>query len=496
MKKIFFIITLISVSTVFAQTKNIFLDRDFWKTNPSISIVDEKIAEGNDISELTRFGFDGFVYGLLENVNNKTLKYLLTKKGNGVNKLTHDGRTYIFWAAYKNNVEIMKHLLANGAKTDIIDDKGYSLLNFAAVTGQQNPELYDLILAKEPNMLKQKTPKGADALLLLIPKLKDLKFTKYFTDKGLDLYSLDKDGNGAFNYTAQTGNIKMLDLLIEKGFPYKKLNKEEGNAMLFATRRSRQGYNPLSFYKYLERLGISPNIVTKKGETPLHNIAYGSKDIETIEYFINKGQDVNTANEKGNTPFLLATYRNSLEVIKMLSPRVKDINKKNKEGQTALSNAVRSNTPEVVKYLLSKGADASVKDVKGNNLAYYLVQSFNSKRKEEFQSKIALLSEAKFDITELQQNGNTLYHLAVEKGDLKLLKTIQKFSVAVNAKNREGLTAFHKAAMTAKNDEILKYLLSIGADKHAKTDFGETAWELAAENELLKEQKADISFLK
>ena len=39
---------------------------------------------------------------------------------------------------------MVNYFIGNGAKMDVIDDKGYSLLNFCAVTGQQNPELYEI----------------------------------------------------------------------------------------------------------------------------------------------------------------------------------------------------------------------------------------------------------------------------------------------------------------------------------------------------------------
>ncbi len=72
-----------------------------------------------------------------------------------------------------------------------------------------------------------------------------------------------------------------------------------------------------------------------------------------------------------------------------------------------------------------------------------------------------------------QKDGNTLYHLAVIKNDLNLLKKIADLKIDSNAKNNDGLTALHKAAMIAKDDAILKYLISIGAQKDAKTEFDE-----------------------
>ena len=59
-----------------------------------------------------------------------------------------------------------------------------------------------------------------------------------------------------------------------------------------------------------------------------------------------------------------------------------------------------------------------------------------------------------------------------------------------------GNTVLHLAALTAKNDKILKYLLSAGASVKAITAFEETAFDLASENEILAKNKTNISFLK
>ncbi|APG64828.1 hypothetical protein LPB136_05390 [Tenacibaculum todarodis] len=488
---LFSLLLLSSIAT--AQNSNIFLKRNFWKTNPTIEQIEQKIKDGNNATKLNRAGFDAIVYALLENANENVIKHLLTKEGNSVNKLTHDGRTYIFWAAYKNNIAIVKHLLAKGAKTDVIDDKGYSILNFTAAAGVENTDLYDLLIKHGANVVKDKTPKGADALLLITPNLKDFTVVDYFINKGLDLKTTDKNGNGAFNYTAQKGNKEMLELLIQKGLPYKSLNKNGGNAMLFATLGSRSGYNSLDFFNYLEGLGITPNITNNEGKTPLHNLAYSNKDLATLNYFIDKGVDVNQADKEGNTALLNAVSRNSFEVIKLLASKTTNINHVNKNGQSALTKALRNNV-NIVEFLLKKGADVSIIDSKGNNLGYYVFNTFNPKNEKEFQQKVNLLKAKGLQVDKPQKNGNTLFHLAVEKQSLAMLKYIEKYKININAKNSEGLTALQKAVMTAKNDVIIKYLITKGADKAVKTDFEETLFDLAKENEALKNK--DINFLK
>ncbi|WBX77710.1 ankyrin repeat domain-containing protein [Tenacibaculum ovolyticum] len=476
-----------------AQTKNIFFDRAFWETTPTIATIDQKIKENNSATALNPNGFDAVTYAILAKAPNTVIKHLLNLKGNDVNKLTHDKRTYIFWAAYKGNLELVKHLINSNARLDLKDSHNFSPLTFAAVAGQTNTEIYDLFIKNGIDIKKDVDEKGANALLLLIGHLKDFKLVDYFTNKGLKLNSTDNHGNGAFNYTAYKGNKAMLELLIKKGVSYKKNSSNGDNAILASTIGSRSGYNPLSFIKYLESIGINPNITNKDGITPLHNIAYSNKDIEVFNYFLKKGVNPNQIDNNGDNPLIKSAGRNSLEIIQLLASKTKSINHTNKDGKSALTNALK-NSPKVIDLLLKKGADVSIVDTQGNNLNYYLFKTFNAKQKDAFKEKLNLLKGKGFYVKKIQKNGNTLYHLAVEKQSIAMLDFINKYNIDIDAKNKKGLSAIQEAVLTAKNSTIIKYLITKGANKNVKTDFDETLYDLAKENEALK--NIDISFLK
>ncbi|WP_407556958.1 ankyrin repeat domain-containing protein [Winogradskyella sp. 4-2091] len=473
----------------FSQS-NVFLNREFWDSKPSVETIEERIKDGNNPSEANSNNFDGVVYAILQNAPFKSIVYLMTQKGNDVNKLTHDGRTYIFWAAYKGNTEIVAYLLENGAKTDLTDDKGNTIINFAAGAGQANTKVYDLILEKNVDLIKKTNPNGANALLLGAPTDTDFKLTSYFQSKGLSIKSLDNDGNGIFNYVAKAGNIELMNSLLEKGL------KGTDQAFLFAATGTRGNSNGIEVYKYLESVGLNPNVTNNEGVNPLHVLAARSKDETVINHLLEKGIDVFATDNKGNSAFMNAASRNNLAIVKLLSQKLKLVDSKNKKGQSALTLAVGSNVADVVEFLLNNDADATIIDEKGNDLTYYLINSYSSRNKEQFSKKLALLKSRNVNLSKVQESGNTWYHLAVEKNSLELLKLATEMKQDINAKNKEGNTALHLAALKAKDDKILKFLIEQRADKKVVTDFEESAYDLAKENELLTEKKISIKFLK
>lgn len=490
MKKILFAV--LAMASLGAQAqKNTFFDQAFWKGNTDLATIKAAIANGSNPSQLNQMSFDASVMAINNNAPAESILFLLAQPGNDVNKLTHDSRTYLFWAASRGNLPVMEYLLTNGAKVNMQDSHGYSPLTFAAVGGQADTKVYDLLISKGADVKKDLNHDGANALLIALPNDKDFKLTDYFVSKGLSLNSTDAAGNTAFNYVARSGNIELMNKLIAKGVKY------NDNAILMAAQGGRGSSNGLAVFQYLEGLKLKPTVIGSNGETALFSVARKPKQEEIINYFLSKGVDINTADKEGNTAFMAAAGGNrDLATLELLAKNVKNINQVNAKGVSALAMAVRGNSAEAVKFLLDKGADLKTADKEGNNLAYYLFQSYGPRGKEDFTAKLKLLTDKGFDVAAVQPNGNSLYHLAVAKNDLALAKMVTDYKVDVNLKNKEGYTALHKAAMTAKDTELLKYLISVGAKKDVATEFKETPYDLATENEFLTKNKVSIDFLK
>ncbi|WP_269242085.1 ankyrin repeat domain-containing protein [Flavobacterium limnophilum] len=489
---------------VSAQQKNTLLEQSFWKTSPDVTAVQAEIAKGNNPSASTANAFDAVVMAINNDARAATIKFLLEQPGNTVTKSTHDNRIYLHWASNKGNVEIVEYLIAKGSDINLEDSKGETPLTFAAVSGQTNTALYDAFF-KAGTDPKKKYKDGLNLLLMAIPSDKNLALSTYFATKGMSLKDTDTDGNTAFNYAAKSGNTTLLKSLLEKGVKY------TDNALIFAAQGSRRDATSLETYKYLvEDLKIKPTATSKSGETVLHLLASKPNQTETINYFLSKGVDANKADNEGNTPLMIAASARDTAALELLLPIVKNNNAQNNKGESALTMAIKSGTPEAATLLLNKGADVKVLDKDGNNLGFYLVQSYrpqmmgmgrnpessNAPKQDPFAAKTKILQDKGLNLSAPQKDGNTLYHIAVIKNDMTILKKIADLNIDINVKNKDGLTALHKAAMISKDDVILKYLVSIGAKKEINTDFDESPYALAKENETLTKKNVSIEFLK
>ncbi len=502
MKKLF-LATFLFVALHAGAQENALLDKKFWAAKPDVAAVKAELAKGFDFQNI-----EGSADPIFIAINNdapfEVIKLLIDQPGVDLKRTIVEGRIYLHIAAHKNNAAVTDYLLEKGSDMEFLDANGHTALSFTAFNTQLKPSTID-IFVKHGLDIQQKYPKKNDAnlLLLAVGYDKDLTTTDYLLSKGLSIESTDDNGNTVFDHAAKIGNVDVLKGLIKRGAKY------TPNALLFAGQGTYRSANKLETYQYpVDELKINPHSTDKSGRNVLHYVVRKQNQQDVISYFFDKGVDINKEDADGNTPFMGAAGVKSEETVAKMLPKVKNINAINTKGESALTNAVKSSNADVVALLLKKGADVNIVNKEGHNLIYLLTDAYRGASgrggnantqpspADDFGAKLNVLKNAGLNYTSTFSDGNTLYHLAITKNDLSLFKKISTLGIDINAKNEEGLTVLHKAAMLAKNDEILRFLISVGAKKEITTSFGETAYDLASENDLLKRGNISVDFLK
>lgn len=472
-----------------AQNSNKLLDFGFWKSQPSVEAVQGEILKGNSPSQANPANFDAVCMAINNQADFQVIQFLLTQEGNGVDKKTHDGRTYLHWAASSGNVDVVKYLLKKGWTANLIDEKGASPLAFAAMNGQVNPEIFKLFFMAGISV-NEVYQDGANILLLSIAGDKDLSLTNYLISQGLSIQSKDEYGRTAFDYAAKSGDIELLKKVLAHHV------KPTPNALIFAAQGSRRWNSTIETFQYLiEDLDLQPNSLSVNNENVFHYLARKPKQLEIIQYLLEKGTNAEQVDKFGNNPLMNAAQAKDIDVVKLFIQQTKDVNHSNLKKETALMLASQYSSVEIVDLLLQSAANPALISKSGNCI-YYLIQSYRANNSEEFDKKWNLLLEKGVNFKSLQADGSSIYHVAIAKQDEKLLEKIGSIQLNINIQDEEGMSVLHKAALIAKDDKILKFLVSQGADKSLLTGFDETAYDLASENETLKSNNISIDFLK
>lgn len=509
MKKILIAALLLVTLYGYGQQSEL-VSREFWQAKPDLALVKTQVSKGFDFKDV-HGSSDPVFLAISSDASSDVTKYLIDQPGVDLSHTTVEGRIYLHVAANKGNAEITDYLLAKGSDMNFLDANGHTALSFTGFQGALTPAMIDVFIKHGHNIKHRYNDKdGANILLLSVGYDKDLMVTDYLVSKGVSIHATDDSGNTAFDHAAKIGNVAILKALIAKGVKY------TDNALFLASQGTYRSANKIEVYQYLvEDLKMNPLMTNKAGQNVLHGIVRKQNQTEIIRYFFTKGVDINKTDKDGNTPFMGAVSSKSLELAELMLPKVKNINAKNTKGETALLNAVKASNGAVVSLLVKSNADINVLDKEGNNLAFHLIDSYRSQpaggragrgaqngaapatpSQDDFTDKLNVLKENGLNLAAAQKNGNTLYHLAISKNDVSLLKKISSLGIDINARNKDGVTALHKAVLLAKNDAVIKYLIEIGASKDIKTDMGETAYELAGENEFLTKNNISIDFLK
>ncbi|PZU87831.1 MAG: ankyrin repeat domain-containing protein [Chryseobacterium sp.] len=142
-----------------------------------------------------------------------------------------------------------------------------------------------------------------------------------------------------------------------------------------------------------------------------------SGTLDEMKTLVSQNPDIiNSKNERGFTPLILACYRGNTEVAKYLIDNVKDLNYVSQEG-TALSSLCINYNKELVEKMLSKNANPNIQD------------SF----------------------------GNTPLLWAVKRNNMELVSILLKNKADVNIKDSMGVSAF-EYALKSNNNELINLL--------------------------------------
>ena len=179
----------------------------------------------------------------------------------------------------------------------------------------------------------------------------------------------DEEGFTPLMNAITEGEIEIVKILLEHNADVIKIKDNSGrNAFFLAA-----VLDELEMLKLFEKYNPDFNVSDNYGS----NVFFFTRKVETVNYFLQHGADINKRNKSGRTPLIQHSlaYENQ-DHVKFLLEKGADINAQDNEGVTTLMFAVQTDKTKIIDICLSEKADINIKDNEGKTALFHTISSF------------------------------------------------------------------------------------------------------------------------
>ncbi|KAG7402150.1 hypothetical protein PHYBOEH_005713 [Phytophthora boehmeriae] len=227
--------------------------------------------------------------------------------------------TAMHGAAMHGHLDVVKWLVAQGARVDEKDDGNMTPLRFACCWGH-------------------------------------LSVAQWLFDKGARLDTL----HGA----ARTGCLPVAQWLLDNGASVNEKDRSAGTPLHSAVYSiSGTQSERFAIVEWLVNQGARVNAKDDFGCTVLHNVHEGDS---VVEFLIDHGAAVNEKCESGETALHGAALRGYFSIVRLLVSKGARVDEKDNAGRTALHNAAYGGHLNLVQWLVDQGAHVDEQDTNGS----------------------------------------------------------------------------------------------------------------------------------
>ncbi len=308
---------------------------------------------------------------------------------------------------------------------------------------------------------------------------------------GADLEARRDNGNTPLMEAMKFGSVETLDHLVAKGADLKVRNHGGQSLIFFAVDRGLA-----SHVAWALKHGGDVKDRDKDGKTLVHQAVFtydsGMLKDSMLRWVIDKKVNLNTPNNSGVTPLMMAVYADYLDKVNLLLENGALVKAVDKEGKTAMHRALDKGSAMMAMALLRKGA-APASQSKYSESAMLIA----ARNKAMTSLDLTELAKLGVPVNLPDQKGNTPLIEVIRRGAWEappLVTTLLGLGVNVNAVNKEGQSPLTLALMSTLPlssdpkrplfDAMLLELLDKGANPNTAAPDSNTPLLYAIDKEL------------
>ncbi|XP_071084412.1 ankyrin repeat domain-containing protein 50-like isoform X2 [Haliotis cracherodii] len=428
-------------------------------------VFDLLVSKGGDLSSVDDQG-NNILHVACIGGHVEILKHVLSLGIAGINSRGQYGRTPAMMAAGCQRKDAFEVLKNKGADLSLVDDDGNTILHVASIGGHQ--EVIKLIIAMKIVDINSKgqckrTP------VRMVDFRKHRTAFDLLVNKGADLSQVDDKGENILHVACLEGHLDLVKDIVT-------------NHRVDINSRGRYGRTPVmkaaekghkDVLDLLIRNGCEVTITDDNGNNILHVACIGGH-VEMVKVVLSHGLvDINSRGQYGRTPVIMAAGCLHQDLVELLVTEVADVKTVDDDGNNILHVACIGGHIGVVKYVLS----LNVVDINSKGQCKRTpvrMVDFRTHR-----NVFDLLVSNRADLSQVDDKGENILHVACLEGHLDLVKDIvTNHRVDINSRGRYGRTPVMKAAEMG-HKEVLDLLISNGCDVTIKDDNGNNILHVA-----------------
>ncbi|XP_071084549.1 serine/threonine-protein phosphatase 6 regulatory ankyrin repeat subunit B-like [Haliotis cracherodii] len=402
------------------------------------SVFDLLVSKDADLT-LVDNDDDSLLHNACYGSNTAIVQHLVSPSN--INTRGQNGWTPVMTAALQGHQSVFDLLVSKNADLTLMDNEGNSLLHNACYGG--NTAIVQYLVS--PSNVNTRGHHGKTPVMMAAFKGHQSVFD-LLVSKNADLTLVDNDGNSLLYLACFGGNTAIVQYLVSPS----NVNTRGKNGWTPVMMAAFKGHQ--SVFELLVSTNADLTLVDNNGDILLHNACFGG-NTAIVQYLVSPS-NVNIRGQNGWTPVMVAACKGHQSVFDLLVSKNADLTLVDNNGDSLLHNACFGGNTAIVQYLVSP----SNVNTRGQNWWTPLMMA----AAKGHQSVFDLLVSKNAVLTLVDNNGNSLLHLACNGGNTAIVQYLVSLS-NVNKRGQNKFTPVMMAAFQGRQN-VFDLLVSKNAD--------------------------------
>jgi ankyrin repeat protein len=366
----------------------------------------------------------------------------LISQGADLGARDQGGLTALHRAAMGGDDGIVAMLLEHGANINDVFNGVYTALHVAVLFNRDG--VVRTLLSRNP-VINVARP-DQTTTLHYASAYGQFVLVKFLLEHNVSVDLSTASGLTALHYAASVGNVRVVEYLLEQG-----ARLDAADNMPYTALHTAVLKNKPNIVELLLKHGAVINAVRADGLASLHAAAFnGHERVVKFLLWSMQKEELNLTDKSGSTALCYAAQEGHLEIVKLLLERGVNVNIANEALYTALHLAVLKGHAPIVKLLHDNGAIINVVGSDGSTTLHTAALNGH-------ESVVRFLLDCGIDPNIPGKDGSTALHCAAQEGHAGIVKLLLQNGASVYVLDAADHTVL-EVALSANHPDVVQLL--------------------------------------